>query len=333
MPAMTSHRSNAPNQLADGARSTIVRLAAALITTLAFVVFEAFAGIYANSLALLTDAAHNLTDVAALALSWYALRISARPASPSKTYGYHRAGILAALVNSSTLGIIALGVIYQAYRRIIAPVAVEENVLIGVAAIAFLVNVGTAWLVRPGGRRDLNLRSAFVHLAGDALSTVGAVVAGVAIKVTGREILDPIVSILIAGLILWNAWVILRETVEILLEGAPRGLDVQALAKDILQTKGVLGIHDLHVWSIAADRRAISAHILIEDALLSRTGELLHCLNELLFHDYGIVHSTLQLECEACQPSDLYCDLTDPEANHQQAFHAGSPDSTRPASG
>ena len=260
------------------------------------------------------------------------LRISARPASPSKTYGHSRAGILAALANSSTLGVIALGVIYQACRRIITPVAVEENVLIGVAAVAFLVNAGTAWLVRPGSGRDLNLRSAFVHLAGDALSTVGAVVAGVAIKVTGWEVLDPIVSVLIAGLILWNAWVILRETVEILLEAAPRGLDVEALASDILRTKGVLGVYDLHVWSIAADRRAVSAHILIEDALLSRTGELLHRLNELLFDEYGIVHSTLQLECEACRPADLYCDLTDAEANHQQAFHSRSSDSIPPAS-
>jgi cobalt-zinc-cadmium efflux system protein len=322
---MTHNHRNPPDLLADGARSTVVRLAAALITTLAFVVFEALAGIYANSLALLTDAAHNLTDVAALALSWYALRASTRPASPSKTYGYHRAGILAALVNSSTLGIIALGVFYQAYRRIVTPVAVEEDVLIGVAVIAFLVNAGTAWLVRPGSGRDLNLRSAFVHLAGDTLSTVGAVVAGVLIKVTGWEILDPIVSILIAGLILWNAWVILRETVEILLEGAPRGLDVGALASDILRTKGVLGVHDLHVWSIAADRRAISAHILIEDAPLGQTGDILRRLNELLFHDYGIVHSTLQLECEECQPAELYCDLTDPEANHHRAFHANPP--------
>ncbi len=322
---MTRNHSNPPGFLADGAHSTAVRLAAALVITLAFVVFEALAGIYANSLALLTDAAHNLTDVAALSLSWYALRISARPASPSKTYGYHRAGILAALVNSSTLGIIALGVFYQAYRRIVTPVAVQEDVLIGVAVIAFLVNAGTAWLVRPGSGRDLNIRSAFVHLMGDALSTVGAVVAGVAIKVTGWEILDPIVSILIAGLILWNAWVILRETVEILLEGAPRGLDVGALASDILQTKGVLGVHDLHVWSIAADRRAISAHILIEDAPLSRTGDILHRLNELLFHDYSIVHSTLQLECEECQPAELYCDLTDPEANHHQTFHSSPP--------
>ena len=145
------------------------RLSLALLLTLAFVVVEALAGFYANSLALLTDAVHNLTDVIALALSWYALRLTARPAHAGKTFGYHRSGILVALVNSTTLALISLWIFYEAYQRLLAPPAVDENILVAVAAVAFFINSGTAWMVHRGSEQDLNLRSSFIHLAGDAL--------------------------------------------------------------------------------------------------------------------------------------------------------------------
>jgi cobalt-zinc-cadmium efflux system protein len=288
---------------------TIRRLALALVITLAFVVVEALAGWYANSLALLTDAAHNFTDVIALGLSWYALRLTTRPAHAGKTFGYHRAGILIALLNSTTLVVIALGIFYEAYRRLVAPPQVEAGVLIVVAAIAFVVNVGTALLVRRGSENDLNLRSAFVHLAGDAVSTLGAILAGIGIALTGMAFLDPLASILIGALILWNAWGILRESVEILLESTPRDVDLQAMVGDLMRLPGVRGVHDLHVWSITQNMRALSAHILTDDTFISEGATVQREINALLRDKYGIAHAALQLECAGCEPDLLYCDL------------------------
>ena len=186
-------------------RSTSRRLALSLGITLAFVVVEILAGVFANSLALLTDAAHNLTDVLALALTWWALWITAKPANSGKTYGYHRAGILVALVNSTTLALIALGIFYEAWKRFVTPPEVEANILIAVGAAAVIVNLVTALLVRRGSNNDLNLHSAFLHLMGDVVSTLGAVIAGIIIRFTGWNWLDALVSVLIGFLILWNA--------------------------------------------------------------------------------------------------------------------------------
>ncbi len=185
-------------------------------------VFEFSVGLRANSLALLSDAGHNLTDVIALGLSWVALRLSQRPADASRTFGYHRAGILAALFNSSSLVIIALLIFLEAYKRLLMPLEVQSGLLIGVGLVAFLLNTVTAWLVWRGSEHDLNLRSAFVHLMGDVLSTIGAVLAGVLILFSGWNWLDPLVSVLIGALILWNALGILRATIAILLESTPR---------------------------------------------------------------------------------------------------------------
>lgn len=239
--------------------SSSKRLSVALALTLALMLVEALAGYFANSLALLTDAAHNFTDVVALTLSWYALRLTTRPANSDRTFGYHRAGILAALVNSTTLAVIALGIFYEAYHRLLSPPRVETDILIGVAALAFIVNTGTAGIIKRGSENDLNVRSTFIHLAGDAASTLGAFVAGIGMALTGWQILDPLVSILIGILILWNAWKIVRETVDILLEGTPRDVDMSTMVRDLLRVEGVRSIHDLHVWSISANLRALSA--------------------------------------------------------------------------
>ena len=194
-----------------------------------FVFVEIAAGIFSNSLALLTDAAHNFTDVLALALSWWALRLTSQPANQNKTYGYHRAGILAALANSTTLVVIALGIFFEAYRRFINPPEVQADVLIGVGVVAVIINVVTALLVRRGAEHDLNIRSAFLHLMGDVLSTVGAVIAGVVIRYTDWNWLDPLVSVLIGFLILWSAWTIVREAIDILMEGTPTDIDMDAM--------------------------------------------------------------------------------------------------------
>src|SRR5512140_2334830 len=229
----THNHSHTHSHLREAARETTTRLTWSLLITLAFVIFEAAAGYYANSLALLTDSAHNLTDVIALALSWFAIRITAQPANAQKTYGYHRAGILVALLNSTTLVLISLGIFYDAYRRFMSPPEVKAGVLVGVGLVAVLVNAVTAWLVHRGSEQDLNLRAAFIHLMSDVLSTVGAVIAGVIILFTGANWLDPLVSVLIGVLILYNAWTIVRETVDILLEATPPDVDMDEMVRAI----------------------------------------------------------------------------------------------------
>lgn len=297
------------SHLREASKQTIQRLSLSLFLTLAFVVIEAGAGIFANSLALLTDAAHNFTDVIALGLTWFAVRITAQPANAQRTYGYHRAGILVALLNSTTLVLISVGIFSEAYHRLISPPEVQSSVLIVVGLIAVVINLVTAFLVHRGSEHDLNLRSAFVHLMGDVLSTVGAVIAGVLIFFTGANWLDPLVSVLIGFLILYNAWGILRDAVDILLESTPRDVDVQAMVRDIARVDGVMGVHDIHVWSLTQSLRTMSAHILTDDLHISAGVEIQRQINELLDQRYNIAHATLQLECVDCFPDSLYCDL------------------------
>ena len=295
---------------AELTNSTVRRLALSLALTVIFVVVEVVAGLFANSLALLTDAAHNATDVGALALTWWALRYTTKPSNSEKTYGYHRAGILVALVNSTSLVLIAIGIFYDAYRRLMAPPEVKADVLIVVGLVAIVINLVTALLVRSGSHHDLSLKSAYMHLMGDVLSTIGAVAAGIVIHFTDLDWVDPMVSIFIGLLILWNAWGILRESINILMESTPKDIDMKTLQKDILTVEGVRGVHDLHVWSIAQSLRTLSAHILIDDIPISESTVIQAAIGELLDHKYGISHATLQLECMGCISPDLYCELT-----------------------
>jgi cobalt-zinc-cadmium efflux system protein len=239
-------------------------------------------------------------------LSWFAIRITAQPANAQKTYGYHRAGILVALLNSTTLILISLGIFYEAYKRFSSPPEVQSGILIVVGLVAVVINLVTALLVHRGSESDLNLRSAFVHLMGDVLSTIGAVIAGILIYFTGANWLDPFVSVLIGLLILYNAWGILRDAVDILLEATPRDVDMKKMVGDITQVEGVLGVHDLHVWSITQNLRTMSAHILTEDIPVSAGVQIQNQINELVYHRYNIAHATLQLECVDCDPDCLY---------------------------
>jgi cobalt-zinc-cadmium efflux system protein len=277
--------------------------------TLGFVVVEGVGGLFANSLALLTDAAHNLTDVLALGLSWYAIQLTKRPSDSKNTYGQHRAGILVALVNSTTLVLISLGIFYEAYRRLVAPPEVRPRIMIAVGLLAVVINLFTALLVRRGSDGDLNLRSTFVHLMGDVASTIGAVIAGIIIFFTGANWLDPLVSVLIGLLILYSARGLLQETVEILLESTPRDVDLKSMVDDIMRVHGVLGVHDLHVWSLTRNLRTMSAHILTEDIPISAGARIQNEVNGLVAQRYNIAHATLQLECAGCDPDVLYCDI------------------------
>lgn len=293
----------------DLASQTTKRLSLSLGITAAFVVIEVVAGIFSNSLALLTDAAHNFTDVIALGLSWYALRIATKPAHAGKTFGYHRAGILVALANSTTLILIALGIFYEAYRRFLSPPEVNAPILIGVGVAAFIINLVTALLIKKGSENDLNLRSAFLHLMGDVLSTLGAVIAGVLIFFTQWHWLDPLVSALIGGIILWSAADILRESIHILLESAPENMDVSQMVDDIRAVNGVRGVHDLHVWSLNESLRMLSAHVVTENITIGEGRRIRYDINEMLAHRYNIQHATLQLEYEGCDNPLLYCNF------------------------
>ena len=302
------------------AAKTTKRLSISLFLTAAFVVVEVIAGIFGNSLALLTDAAHNFTDVIALGLSWYAVKLATQPAHAGKTFGYHRAGILVALVNSTTLIVIALGIFYEAWKRFLSPPEVNSTILIGVGALAFIINLITAWMVKDGSDHDLNLRSAFLHLMGDVLSTLGAVIAGVIIFFTRWNWLDPLVSVLIGVFILWNAWSILRQSTHILLESTPESLDMDSMVASMLKVDGVRGVHDLHVWSINESLRALSAHIVTDDISISAGASIQQNLNRVLAHEYNIQHTTWQLECAGCKNTLLYCEIVEEDHEHQSAL-------------
>lgn len=306
---MATETAHAHSHLGDLTKQTSTGIAISLGLTLAFVAFEAVAGMFANSLALLSDAGHNLTDVIALGLSWYAIRLSVQPANASKTFGYHRAGILVALINSTTLAVISLGIIYEAYQRFRSTPEVQTNTLIGVSVVALLIHAGTALLFRRGSEHDLNLRSTFLHLLGDVISTLAAILAGIVIALTHLNWLDPLVSVFIALLILWSAWGILRETVDILLESTPRDIDMSRMVRDLMSVNGVRGVHDLHVWSITQSLRALSAHIVTDDVSVSSGAVIQRDINEIASRKYNIGHATLQLECVGCEPDLLYCDI------------------------
>ena len=286
------------------------RLGFSAILTLILIAVEIVAGLISNSLALLTDAAHNFTDVVALLLGWYAVKVARRPAHAAGTFGYHRVGILIALFNATTLVLIAGGIIYQAYSRFGAQEAIMPDVLVGVGAAALLVNAFTAWLLSRGRKADLNLHSVFLHLLGDVVASVAAIAVGIGIWLTGLLWLDLVASIVIALLIFWSAWGILQESVDILLEKTPADIFVSGVLEDIKQIDGVSGVHDLHIWSITRGLRVLTAHVTVDvDLNLSQGASIRKAIKQHLADKYNIQHATLQVEFEACGTRALYCNM------------------------
>ena len=283
------------------------KLLTATIATALFVVVELIAGLAANSLALVGDAFHNFTDTLALVLALAAVRIERRPANPGKTYGYHRAGVLAAFINSGTLVAFTLYLFYEAIHRLREPHPVDSRAMLIVAAAGFVLNGAITWWLHDDGRHDLNVRSAVLHMLGDAVSSVGIVIAALLIARGGRPFWDPAMSILIGILILWSSWGVLREAVNLLLEGTPSGIDPDDVTRAILAVDGILGVHHLHIWGLGAARRALSAHIIVGDVPLKATGQLLARVNALLHDDYGIEHTTIQFELADCPEDDPFC--------------------------
>jgi cobalt-zinc-cadmium efflux system protein len=282
-------------------------MGAAVAVTLAFVVLEAMAGWFSHSLALLSDAGHNLADGAALGFSWYALWISNKPSHHGMTFGYHRVGILAALVNAVSLVVIALFIGWEAIARIRQPEIANGTVMIIVAATSIVVNglIG-AWLHR-GAQQDMNIRSAYLHMLGDAVAAFGVVIAGILVVMMRAPSADPIVSLLIAGLILYSSYGILRESVMVLLEGTPAGMDMPAVITAIRAVAGVHDVHDLHVWMVGPGVVACSCHIVVAEQSVREGQQVLRAVVRDIEHRFHITHTTVQVEVEGCDVTDMYC--------------------------
>ncbi|HUH63443.1 MAG TPA: cation diffusion facilitator family transporter [Terracidiphilus sp.] len=283
-----------------GASKTQSVLRISLIATLAYVAVTFVAGLRAHSLALLSESGHNVSDFLALLLSFVAVYFQWRPADPSKTFGYQRAGVLAALVNASTLIIIAIWIGIEAVRRLNAPVAVQPRLMMIVAAAGVVMNGAIAGLLW-GVARDVNLRSAFLHMAGDTLSTAAVIAGGAGILWTGQNWIDPVLSLLIAALILWSSAGIVRETVNILLEGTPRGVSVAAIRAGMEAVEGVVNVHDLHVWCLGSQSHALACHVTIADIPPSESACILIKLNHVLREHFHISHTTIQFEHGGCE--------------------------------
>jgi cobalt-zinc-cadmium efflux system protein len=283
-----------------GASRTQSVLRFSLGATLLYVVLTFVAGLRAHSLALLSESGHNVSDFLALLLSFVAVYFQTRPADSSKTFGYHRAGVLAAFVNALTLIAISIWIAMEAVHRLSAPVVVQPKIMMWVAAAGVLMNGGIAVLLW-GVAHDVNLRSSFLHMAGDTLSTAAVIAGGAGILLTGHNWIDPVLSLLIAGLILWTSFDIVRETLNILLEGTPRGVDLVEIRSEMEVVEGVVNVHDLHVWSLGSNSRALACHVTIPDIPPSESACILVQLNHVLREHFNIQHSTIQFEHEGCE--------------------------------
>lgn len=295
------------------APSTDAKLRTAFFLSFAILAIELAGGVWSHSLALVADAGHVLTDLVALGLAWFATVQAQRPADAGKTYGYHRTGILAALVNALTL-IIIVGLIgYEAIRRLHEPSPVAPTLMFLSAGAGIIINLYIGFGLRSSSENNLNVRAAMLHVFGDVAASIGVIVAGVVILATRWYAADAVISIAIAVLIAKGAWDVLRETIDILMESTPASVNVAQLVRDIVRVPGVSDVHDLHVWSIAGGMNSLSAHLKVEgDRVLSECDKLLEQLNGILAKRYRITHTTIQFECANCGPrhADLYCSIS-----------------------
>ncbi len=267
-----------------------------LVLTGSLLVVEVAGGLWTGSLALLADAAHMLTDVGGLALALFAIWIAARPPTPEKTYGYYRVEILAALVNALVLLVVAGAILFEAWQRILTPHEILAGPMLVVAVLGFAANLAGAWLLHHGARASLNVRAAYLEVLSDALASLGVIVAGVVVLLTGWLAADPLVSAAIGVFIVPRTWGLLRQAVNVLLEGTPAHLELGEIERAIEETPGVRRVHDLHVWTLTSGREAMSAHVVVGD--LAGGERLLERLHALLHARFGVDHTTIQLETE-----------------------------------
>ncbi len=268
-------------------------------------VLEVIGGIISNSLALLSDAGHMLTDIFALSLSLFAVKFASMPATEKKTYGFYRIEILTAFINGMVLILLTLYIFYEAYRRLIAPKEVKSLIMLVVASIGLIVNIAGAFILKGSSRENINIRSAFLHIIGDALSSAGVIIGGIIIMATKWYVVDPLLSIAIGVVILRGAYGLVSESVNILLEAVPKGIRVDTVVGEVKRIDGVRDIHDVHIWTLTSGVYALSAHVLISDLLTSESNKVLERINSLLKEKFNIQHTTIQFECEWCSDKDV----------------------------
>jgi cobalt-zinc-cadmium efflux system protein len=274
--------------------------------TLAFTLLEVIAGFRSHSLALLSDAGHNFTDALALVLAAVGYYLQSKPADKTKTYGYGRAGVIAAFLNAATLIMISLAIIWEAMVRLIHPEVPNAQIMIWVASAGLFLNAGIAAALHRGHQHDINIKAAVLHMIGDAVGAVAIILGAIAIYYTGLTYIDPVLSILLGLFIIYTAWDITRESLNILLEGLPRGIELQQVTASMSSVEGVLEVHDLHIWSLGSSTHALSSHVLIEDMPPSASETILRRINDVL-RKFGIHHTTIQFEHVPCVLSKEDC--------------------------
>jgi cobalt-zinc-cadmium efflux system protein len=270
-------------------------LGAAVGITFLLVAAELAAGFAGHSIALISDAIHKLTDVPTLVISWIGMRLALRPPTAEKTYGYHRAGILAAFVNAMLLGVVALFLIYESVTRFVHPVVVRTGLMLWISALALVINGGITLAVH-SGRHDLNVRTVWIHNLGDALSNVAIFAGALAIRWAGALWVDPLIGIAIGVTVLWSGMGILWESGHVLLEGLPREIRLEDVAGSMLKVPGVQEVHDIHIWTLGTDLIALSCHVRIPDMHMEESETILGSIRKVLEHDFHITHTTVQFE-------------------------------------
>jgi cobalt-zinc-cadmium efflux system protein len=293
------------------------KLLYSIILSVTILAVEIVGGLWSNSLALLSDAGHVLTDVIALALSWYGVRQATRPANHRMTFGYHRVGVIVAILNALSIFAIAGFILYEAYQRFQQVQVVNSPLMMGVAVVGLAANLVVVLWLRSEQKGNINVRSAFWHAMGDALASIGVIGGGLVILLTGQYWVDPLVSVIISLIILASAWSILREAFHVILEATPRDVDVRAMIATIKQIEGVKDVHDVHVWSISSDLRAMNGHILIEDIATSQAAKIRGEIEEVVREKFRVGHTTLQLECETCDSTGSFCNLKERELHDE----------------
>jgi cobalt-zinc-cadmium efflux system protein len=291
--------------------STGNKLKYSIILSLTILAAELIGGLLSHSLALLSDAGHVFADVVALTLSWYGVRQAERPSNSRMTFGYHRIGVIVAIANAVTIFIIAAVILYEAYNRFQQPLEVNSRLMIIVAAVGLAANVFVTGWLRREQKSNINVRSAFWHAASDALASLGVIAGAVIIMLTGKFRVDPLISVLISIVILFAAWSIFREGLRVILEATPSDVNVTAMIGSLKKIPGVKGIHDVHVWSISPELRAMNGHVLIEDIATSAAAEIRANIEKVLREQYHIEHTTLQMECRKCKSGELFCNMND----------------------
>ncbi|HEY5627372.1 MAG TPA: cation diffusion facilitator family transporter [Nitrospira sp.] len=286
------------------------RLHLALGLNAIIITAEFVGGWILNSMGLMSDAGHNLVDQGSLFLALYAHLLTARPASETRTFGYHRAGTIAAFLNSFILLLTALGIALISFKRLLQPVPIDGGWMMGIAAVSFVANLGIALLLQHGAKDDLNIRSAFWHMLGDAWVSLGVVVSGGAIMLTGWTILDPLVSLVVVGVILYGAWPLFRESLEVILESTPPGISAAHVAATVEAIPGVKNVHDLHIWAVEPRLIMLTCHVLVDGDDEVLTDALLRTIRETITSDFGIQHMTIQMGTSCCLPDQAHCDLS-----------------------